>query len=115
MSDAAATPALTPLRFEQQGPRTLGVHWADGAQSRIDVRTLRLACRCALCVDERSGEALLQSESVPEDVQPLRIEGVGRYGLRILWSDGHDTGITTFRQLRELGDAGEAGEAGQSE
>lgn len=96
---------MTPLRFEQQGPRTLGVYWADGARSRIDVRTLRLACRCALCVDERSGEALLQSDSVPQDVQPLRIEGVGRYGLRIQWSDGHDTGITTFRLLRELGDA----------
>ena len=26
---------------------------------------------------------------------------VGRYGLRIVWADGHDTGIYTFDLLRE--------------
>ena len=65
-------------------------------------RMLRLACPCAACVDERTGAGRLDPASVPADVQPLRISGVGRYGIQIHWSDGHDTGIYPFRRLREL-------------
>jgi DUF971 family protein len=27
---------------------------------------------------------------------------IGRYAYKIVWSDGHDTGIFTLEQLREL-------------
>lgn len=33
------------------------------------------------------------------DIQPLALELVGAYGLRIHWSDGHATGIYTFERL----------------
>ena len=69
------------------------------------MRAIRLACRCANCIEEMSGRPLLDPTSVPDDVQPLRISGVGRYALQISWSDGHDTGIYTFEQLRELSDS----------
>jgi ATP-binding protein involved in chromosome partitioning len=95
--------SVTPTRIAQQGPRVLGIRWADGAESRFDVRALRLACACARCVDEWSGEATLDAASVPADVHPLRIRSVGRYAIQIDWSDGHDSGIYPFRRLRELG------------
>ena len=66
------------------------------------MRALRLACCCANCIDEWSGEKRLDPESVADDVRPQTIAPVGRYGLRIDWSDGHSTGIYTFRRLREL-------------
>ena len=106
MSDAAPTPATTPTQIAQRGSRHLGIVWADGAESMLEVRQLRLACGCAQCVDEWSGRGLLDPSSVPEDVRPLRIEGVGRYAIQIEWSDGHGSGIYPFRRLRELGDAG---------
>ena len=112
MSDAAPNPATTPTEIAQRGPRTLGIAWADGTESEIAVRALRLACGCAHCVDEWSGEARLDPTSVPDDVHPLRIEGVGRYALQITWSDGHEAGIYPFRRLRELADAG-SGAAGE--
>jgi len=102
MSDAAATPATTPTRIAQSGPRTLAITWADGVETVYDVRELRLACGCAQCVDEWSGEGRLDASAVPEDVHPLRIESVGRYALQVAWSDGHQTGIYPFRRLREL-------------
>jgi DUF971 family protein len=105
MSDAAPTPATTPTRIAQRGPRALAITWADGVESVYDVRALRLACACAQCVDEWSGEGRLDPGAVPEDVHPLRIEGVGRYAIQIAWSDGHQTGIYPFRRLRELADA----------
>jgi ATP-binding protein involved in chromosome partitioning len=94
---------ITPTAIRQAGPRTLAIAWADGSETRIDVRELRLACGCAHCVDEWSGEERLDASSVPEDVHPLRIEPVGRYAIQIAWSDGHASGIYPFRRLRELG------------
>ena len=67
-----------------------------------DVRALRLACACAVCVDEWTGDQRLDPAAVPEDVKPLRIESVGRYAIQIAWSDGHESGIYPFVRLREL-------------
>ena len=105
MSDDAPTPATTPTRIEQRDARHLAIAWADGGESVLEVRALRLACGCAQCVDEWTGEGRLDPASVPDDVRPLRIEGVGRYALQIEWSDGHAAGIYPFRRLRALGDA----------
>ena len=96
----------TPTRIAQHDPRTLAIDWADGAESRIDVRALRLACGCANCVDEWSGQPLLDPESVPADVAPRGLQSVGRYAIQVDWSDGHDTGIYPFERLRGLADAG---------
>jgi len=93
---------FTPTDIRQQGARTLAITWGDGRESVFPVRELRLACGCAACVDEWSGEGRLDPASVPEDVRPLRIASVGRYGIQIHWSDGHETGIYPFRRLREL-------------
>ena len=95
-------PGARPVRLSQEGPDTLVVRWSHGHESRYPVRALRLACRCASCVDEWTGEARLSPESVPADVRPRSIEPVGLYGLQIDWSDGHNTGIFTFETLAEL-------------
>jgi ATP-binding protein involved in chromosome partitioning len=103
MSDEAATAAVTPRQIRQNGPRCLTVVWADGHESRYDVRDLRLACACAHCINEWTGERLLDPSTVPVDVHPLEIEGVGRYAIQIEWSDGHSWGIYTFQRLRAMG------------
>lgn len=105
VSGESSTPAVTPARIAQRDERTLAITWADGYESLYDVRALRLACGCARCVDEWSGAGRLDPASVPEDVHPVRIEGVGRYAIQIAWSDGHDSGIYPFRRLRALGEA----------
>ena len=94
----------TPREIRQAGPRQLAITWQDGRESLLDVRAVRLACGCAICVDEWTGAERLDPASVPEDVHPLRIEPVGRYAIQIAWSDGHETGIYPFRRLRELDD-----------
>ena len=94
--------AILPTAIEQRGPGRLGIRWADGVDTEYEVRALRLACACAQCVDEWSGEARLDPGSVPEEVHPLEIHSVGRYAIQISWSDGHDSGIYPFRRLREL-------------
>jgi ATP-binding protein involved in chromosome partitioning len=92
----------TPSDIRQDGPRRLAITWADGHRSVYDVRDLRLACGCAVCVDEWTGEDRLDPGSVPEDVAPRSIQPVGRYAIQIDWSDGHRSGIYPFERLRAL-------------
>ena len=102
MSDGDAASRTTATAIRQAGPRELEIEWADGARSRFDVRTLRLACGCAHCVDEWTGAERLDPATVPEDVHPVKVETVGRYAIQIEWSDGHASGIYPFARLREL-------------
>src|SRR4030042_248133 len=80
----------------------LRVAWSDGHVSLFEGRTLRLACPCATCIEEWSGEPILDPSTVPERVSAEDIQLVGLYGIRIGWSDGHGTGIYTFERLRGL-------------
>jgi ATP-binding protein involved in chromosome partitioning len=99
-------PRTTPAALAQQGADRLRIDWRDGHTSVYPVRALRIACRCARCVEELTGRPLLRAEDVPEDVRPLRITPVGRYAVQFHWSDGHDTGIYTFEYLRQLDETG---------
>jgi ATP-binding protein involved in chromosome partitioning len=74
--------------------------WAGGHESVYPARQLRLACRCAACVEEMSGAPILDPKVVPENVRAKHMELVGQYAVQISWSDGHDTGIYNFRDLR---------------
>jgi ATP-binding protein involved in chromosome partitioning len=76
------------------------IRWPDGHETVYPARTLRLACRCAACVEETSGKPLLEAASVPETIRAQRIELVGQYAIQIGWTDGHETGIYSFRFLR---------------
>jgi ATP-binding protein involved in chromosome partitioning len=74
--------------------------WADGHETVYPARMLRLACRCAGCVEETSGQPLLDPKTVAETVRAKGIELIGQYAIQIEWSDGHSTGIFNFRDLR---------------
>ena len=74
--------------------------WQDGHETVYPARTLRLGCRCASCIDETSGKPLLDPASVPDTIRAKRIELMGQYAIQIGWTDGHDTGIYSFRLLR---------------
>lgn len=94
----------TPVGFRRRDARTLSVLWQDGRRDDFDVRDLRLACHCAVCVEETSGRALLDPKSVRPDITPREISSVGNYAIRFAWNDGHSTGIYSFEHLRALGE-----------
>jgi DUF971 family protein len=88
--------------IKQVNERTLAIDWTDGRSQKFDVVDLRRECPCAVCVDERSGERLLDPASIPETIRPSTIKSVGAYAIQIRFSDGHGTGIYTFDKLRSL-------------
>jgi ATP-binding protein involved in chromosome partitioning len=74
--------------------------WADGHETTYPARDLRLACRCAECIEETTGRKLIDPNTVSNNIRAKHIELVGQYAMTIEWSDGHSTGIFNFRDLR---------------
>jgi ATP-binding protein involved in chromosome partitioning len=97
MDPSAAT---TPAEIARSGEHDVRILWRDGHESVYPARYLRLQCRCAVCIEEMTGQALLDPETVPGEVHPLSLELVGSYAIQPRFSDGHVTGIYTFDRLR---------------
>lgn len=100
----SASSPITPTALRREGDSLL-IEWSDGQTGRLTWKQLREACPCAGCRDEREKPAdpfriLKPQEVVP--LAPVSMPRVGRYAYKIVWSDGHDTGIFTVEHLRQL-------------
>lgn len=100
MKESSARPV--PAEISRANDYDVRIEWNDGHAGVYPARMLRIACPCAGCVDESTGERIVREDVIPEDVRPIRIAPVGRYAIQIQWSDGHGTGIYTFDYLRKL-------------
>lgn len=96
-----STPPPQHLRALKE-PGVLEIEWPDGRVARVPFFDLRCACPCAHCIDELTGAPLLRPETVPPNVAPTELGFSGNYALRIVWSDGHASGIFTWERLRAL-------------
>lgn len=100
-------PKTKPLKIQRiPETQTLRVEWADGHDCEMPYKYLRGSCPCAACNHSRSeaatGLRVVSEEAPASTLQIDEISLVGTYAVNILWSDGHDTGIYTFRFLREV-------------
>ena len=53
-------------------------------------------------MNEWTGERVLKPESITEEIEIRDLSLVGRYAINFRWTEGHETGIYSFRYLREL-------------
>lgn len=90
----------TPVEIRRVDDREVHVTWADGHRTVYTNKYLREACPCAACVNELTGDRVLNPRSVRPDIRADEIALVGRYAVKFRWSDGHSTGIYTFGKLR---------------
>ena len=97
-------PAIEPREIKQEGDAGLRITWADERVCHYSAPALRRVCPCAQCVNEWTGQRVLKPEAVSEELVITDVSVVGRYALNFRWSDGHETGIYSFRYLRELGE-----------
>ncbi|WP_101066194.1 P-loop NTPase [Roseovarius salinarum] len=114
LADGTGKPEPAPVQGDGPAERLVALdhddtglllRWADGHEQCIAPRDLRLACRCAACRDEMSGKPILDPDTVPLDIRLTRIWSVGNYALGMAFSDGHESGIYTFKALRAMQDA----------
>jgi len=95
-------PAIEPREIKQEDDSTLSIAWGDNYRCQYRAADLRRACPCAQCVNEWTGERMLKPDSIPDGIKISNLNIVGRYALNFSWSDGHSTGIYSFRYLRDL-------------
>ncbi len=91
-----------PVEIKKIENAGIRIQWDDGHEGIYPNAYLRIKCRCASCVQEWTGEVLIQPEAIPADITSKQIRPVGHYAIHISWSDGHDTGIYAFDMLREI-------------
>ena len=95
MSDAAYEPV--ELRAPS-GARVMEIDWADGHRSSYPHELLRGFCPCAHCQGHEGPIRYVEGGNLELN----DIELVGNYALRLVWGDGHQTGIYSHRYLRSL-------------
>jgi DUF971 family protein len=107
MSTSSSVP-LVPLTLCKEGEDRLVISWNDGHRGSYTWKHLRANCPCATCREERAAppdpfRILRPDELAPRPpLAPASMSAVGRYAYKIVWNDGHETGIYTLEILRDL-------------
>lgn len=74
----------------------------DGASNTLSAEYLRVFSPSAEVKGHSADQAVLQHGK--RNVTIRDIETQGNYAIRLVFSDGHDTGIYSWQYLKELGD-----------
>jgi ATP-binding protein involved in chromosome partitioning len=88
-----------PLEIIGLGKPEVRFIWEEGVEDVWPARDLRIACTCAHCQSEATGERLLDPTTIPADLTIRDMSLVGNYGVNVHFSDGHSTGIYRFANL----------------
>jgi DUF971 family protein len=93
----SAAPTSIVLR-RASGLLILG--WADGSEHALEAEYLRVLSPSAEVRGHGRHGALLQTGK--RQVGMRAVEAVGHYAIRIVFDDGHDSGIYSWDYLRQL-------------
>jgi DUF971 family protein len=83
------------------------IDWKDGHRSEYGLQYLRDKCPCATCTGAHGTPPAPAAANGPFQMyapalKMLNVEPVGKYAIRIHWSDGHSTGIYSFEHFRHI-------------
>ncbi len=100
MSDLGTAHWPTEIRLKR-AERQLEIDFDDGTTFRLPAEYLRVESPSA----EVQGHGAHQRQLVPGKARVgiKSVEAVGNYAIRLVFDDGHDTGIYSWAYLRQLG------------
>jgi DUF971 family protein len=99
-----APPMLDPIATElrlRRATRVLEVSFADGSRFELPFEYLRVHSPSAEVQGHGPGQEVLVLGK--ESVGIRAVEPVGQYAVKLVFDDGHDTGLYTWKYLHELG------------
>jgi len=97
----AGAPWPTAIRLNQD-KNQLTVAFDTGFELHLSAEYLRVESPSAEVQGHGAGQR--QTVAGKRHVRIARLEPVGNYAVRILFDDGHDTGLYSWAYLRELGE-----------
>ena len=77
------------------------VSYDDGSEFQLSCEYLRVHSPSAEVKGHGPGQETLQTGK--EEVGISAVEPVGHYAVRLIFDDGHDSGLFTWQYLHELG------------
>jgi DUF971 family protein len=83
-----------------QGSRLLELHYADGSQFQLPCEYLRVYSPSAEVRGHHPSQAVLQTGK--RQVGISAIEPVGNYAVKLVFTDGHDSGLYSWDVLHTL-------------
>jgi DUF971 family protein len=92
--------AAPPESIDVTDAGAFRIVWPGGPEVLIPALQLRDQCPCASCIEEGTGRKILDPATIPADIRPVEVKGVGNYAIQISWSDGHGSGIYSWATLR---------------
>jgi DUF971 family protein len=93
---------MTPTEIRlRKNSKLLVVAFEDGTEFSFSFEYLRVHSPSAEVVGHGPGQETLQTGK--ENVTITRIDPVGHYAVRLVFDDGHDTGLYSWTHLHELG------------
>lgn len=95
------TPAWPTQILVKRSAKVLAVTFDDGRQFDIAFELLRVESPSAQVQGHSAAQKVLVTGKA--DVAVIRVEPVGRYAVRLVFDDGHDSGIYTWEWLYRLG------------
>jgi DUF971 family protein len=95
-----ADPIPTEIRLRTRS-RLLEVTFDDGSRFELPFEYLRVYSPSAEVKGHGPGEGVLVTGK--ENVGVRRIDPVGQYAVKLVFDDGHDTGLYSWKYLHELG------------
>ena len=93
-------PRPTDIRLRKKS-RLLTIAFDDGRTFELAFEYLRVSSPSAEVKGHAPGQEVLQTGK--ENVEITALEAIGHYALRIIFDDGHDTGLYSWSYLYELG------------
>ena len=93
-------PLATEIKVRSKS-RLLEVSFADGSRFELPFEYLRVHSPSAEVKGHGPGQEVLVLGK--ETVGVRAVEPIGQYAVKIVFDDGHDTGLFTWRYLYELG------------
>ena len=90
----------TELRLRSVS-KVLEVSFGDAERYALPFEYLRVHSPSAEVQGHGPGQAVLVLGK--EQVQITAVEPIGHYAVRLVFDDGHDSGLYTWKYLRELG------------
>jgi len=102
MSDSKPNPSTINLH---QKSRVLEIEYDNGVKFELPCEYLRVYSPSADVKGHGPGQEVLQTGK--ESVNINEIEPVGNYAVKLIFDDGHNTGLYTWEYLYELGEAKE--------
>jgi DUF971 family protein len=95
-----SSPRPTDIKL-RTASRLLEVHFDDGTHFELTFEYLRVFSPSAEVKGHGGGEGVLQLGK--QNVGISAVEPVGNYALRLIFDDGHSTGLYSWSLLHELG------------